>query len=347
MIKALIFDFGQTLVDSADAFRTAEKEAKERLFARLDSEPDGPSWDAFLSRYRSIRKEFHRCSNFSRKAIWQAVCQAFNHKPDLNRFEKWENEYWAQVGSRTHPFPETVSVLEELSRRYQLSLVTNTQGQKNSENHRLALFPQLEKFFQVIIVAGESGIPPKPDLEPFRLCLEQLKILPHEAVFIGDDWRIDICGAREAGIQPIWLRHHSVTRNWPDVETHTPIITSLDELHDLVPQQSIASVDLPGGYHGKVLLVQIVGGRADGLVCLRSGDDWHREILRNAKEEIQDLGFENADVVPLGGAWVQFEPEGTITVYGSSEEFGPCDKKLAADLISHAFPGNRILTRHP
>jgi hypothetical protein len=116
--------------------------------------------------------------------------------------------------------------------------------------------------------------------------------------------------------------------------------------YGLVPQQSIASANLPEEYHGKILLIQIVGGAAHGMVCLRTGDDWHREILRNTKEEIQDLGFENADVVPLGGAWVQSEPDGTITVYGSSEEFGACDKRLAADLISHAFPGNRILTHH-
>ena len=35
MIKAILFDFGQTLVDSADAFRAAEKEAKDRLFAQI------------------------------------------------------------------------------------------------------------------------------------------------------------------------------------------------------------------------------------------------------------------------------------------------------------------------
>ena len=236
MVKAVLFDFGQTLVDSADAFRAAEKEAKDRLFSHVSSGSDGPSWDLFLPRYRSVRKEFHQKSNFSRQAIWQAVCQAFEHQPDSDRFEKWETDYWMKVGSRTAPFPETIPVLEELSQRYQLSLVTNTQGQRSSGKHRLALFPQLERFFEVIIVAGESGIPPKPHNEPFRLCLEQLGILPREAVFIGDDWRIDMCGAEKTGIQPIWLQHYSVKRNWPEVETDIPVITRLDELSDLLEQ---------------------------------------------------------------------------------------------------------------
>jgi len=236
MIKAILFDFGQTLVDSADAFRAAEKEAKDRLFAHLASGPDGPSWDVFLPRYRGIRKEFHRKSNFSRQAIWIAVSEAFDHKPDANRFETWEKEYWAKVGSRTKPFPETIPVLEKLSQGYQLALVTNTQGQKSAVTHRLALFPQLEKFFQVIVVAGESGIPPKPDIEPFRLCMQKLNILPHEAVFVGDDWHIDMGGAKKAELRPVWLRHYSVKRNWPDVETDVPVITRLDELFDLLEQ---------------------------------------------------------------------------------------------------------------
>ena len=35
MIKAVIFDFGQTLVNSAYGFRTAEKEAQDKLFKNL------------------------------------------------------------------------------------------------------------------------------------------------------------------------------------------------------------------------------------------------------------------------------------------------------------------------
>jgi FMN phosphatase YigB (HAD superfamily) len=82
-------------------------------------------------------------------------------------------------------------------------------------------------------VAGEGGIPPKPDQKPFRLCLEKLEISASEAVYIGDDWRIDICGARDAGMHPIWLKHHSVQRNWPEVEDSVPVITSLEKLLDL------------------------------------------------------------------------------------------------------------------
>lgn len=229
MIKAIIFDFGQTLVDSADGFRSAEKEAQNRLFSDLGL----PSWDGFLSQYRKIRKAFHQCSRFSRKEIWEAVYIHFEHEPNTNRLELWESEYWKQVRTETTPFPETVHVLETLSKDYKLALVTNTQGQKASRRHRISLFPELENFFEIVIVAGEDRVPPKPDPAPFLLCLERLGIQPSEAVFVGDDYRIDICGATEVDIRPIWLQHHSVRRNWPEVETSIPVIKTLNELLDL------------------------------------------------------------------------------------------------------------------
>ena len=230
-MKAILFDFGQTLVNSADGFRAAEKEAKDKLYTDLGS--DQVTWDLFLEEYRKLRKAFHQKSNFSRTAIWQAVYQKFACKPDPNLLQEWENRYWDQVKTHTTPFPETLDVLEKLNQHYRLGLITNTQGQKRAGTHRIALFPELERFFEVIVVAGEKGIPPKPDPLPFRKCLEAMNLAPKEAVYVGDDWRIDICGARDMGIQPVWLRHHSVNRNWPDAGSFKPIITSLEELSGL------------------------------------------------------------------------------------------------------------------
>ena len=230
-MKAILFDFGQTLVNSADGFKAAEKEAKEKLYADLGAEQ--VSWDAFLSEYRKIRKAFHQVSNFSRPAIWQAVYDAFACKPAPDKLMAWEEQYWELVKENTTPFPETLDVMEALKSQYRLGLITNTQGQKRSGTHRIALFPELERFFEVIVVAGEEGIPPKPDPLPFKNCLEAMKIKPEEAVYVGDDWRIDICGAQDAGIQPVWIQHHSVKRNWPDTGPFDPTITSLGELLQL------------------------------------------------------------------------------------------------------------------
>ena len=229
MIKAIIFDFGQTLVDSANGFRTAEKEAQDKLFANLSL----TIREDFTDVYRRLRKAFHDRSNFSRKALFNEVYYYYCFAPDDKLLERWETEYWETVKKRTSLFPEAEQVLERLNAIYAVALITNTQGQQSTGSHRISLFPALEKFFKVIIVAGEAGIPTKPDPEPFRVCLQKLGLDPAQAVYVGDDWRIDICGARDAGLNPIWLKHQNVRRNWPQIQTALPVITSLSPLLDL------------------------------------------------------------------------------------------------------------------
>jgi HAD superfamily hydrolase (TIGR01549 family) len=233
MIKAVIFDFGQTLVDSADGFRAAEKEVQAKIYSDLLSISEIGSREAFLDVYRLVRKKNHDKSIFSRFDTWQAVYRHYRVEPDRVRLENWETSYWAKVKSDTRIFPETRQVLGNLTNNYRLALITNTQGQKTTDAHRLSLYPELENFFEVIIVAGEGGVPPKPDPKPYRLCLKTLGLTSSEAVYVGDDWRIDICGAENAGLRPVWLKHRNVRRNWPVVETSVPVITGLKQLLDL------------------------------------------------------------------------------------------------------------------
>jgi hypothetical protein len=108
------------------------------------------------------------------------------------------------------------------------------------------------------------------------------------------------------------------------------------------PRHMVVETDLPEGYRGKILLVALNGGGFDGKVCLRSGDDWHREILRNTQAEMEDLGFIRTRVHPLGGACVRFDPDGCITLWGTSDEFGCCDKEEAAEMIARAYPGKPV-----
>jgi len=230
MIKAIIFDFGQTLVNSADGFRLAEKQAETRIFQDLEL----GSWTDFLTEYRRLRKDFHIKSNFSRLALWQAVYHLYDREPNAALISKAEVDYWDTVESNTKPFPETPAVLQRLASEYRLALITNTQGQAAPGSHRISSFPGLASLFEFIIVAGAAGVPPKPNRAPFLLCLERLGIASAEAIFVGDNWRIDICGAKRIGMHPVWLKHQSVSRKWPLVETSVSVITSLEQLFPIL-----------------------------------------------------------------------------------------------------------------
>jgi len=113
-------------------------------------------------------------------------------------------------------------------------------------------------------------------------------------------------------------------------------------VHGPDPAQIVAETELPEGYVGKILMVLLTGDGFDGAVCLRSGDGWHREILHNTRAEIADLGFPDAQAHPLGGAYAGFDSDDSVVIWGTSDEFGCCDKDLAARLIARAYPEKTV-----
>jgi len=124
----------------------------------------------------------------------------------------------------------------------------------------------------------------------------------------------------------------------------------LNELHSANSEkkeagQKIPQVILPEGYNGKILLVSVSGDGIEDMVILRSGDIWHREILRNTETEIRNLGYHNARVYELGGAHLRFDPDGAIVIHGTSQQYGACDKEHAAKLVRDEFPGRRVEVR--
>jgi hypothetical protein len=116
-------------------------------------------------------------------------------------------------------------------------------------------------------------------------------------------------------------------------------------VHGPDPAKMVAETELPQGYTGKFLVMLITGGGFNQTVCLRSGDSWHREILNNTRAAIADLGFSDAQVDPLGGAYAGFDRDGSIVIWGSSDEFGCCDKQLAASLVARAYPGRSVTVK--
>ncbi len=111
---------------------------------------------------------------------------------------------------------------------------------------------------------------------------------------------------------------------------------------NIEPDSRISPVLLPEGYNGKILLISVSGDGIKKTVLLRSGDLWHREILRNTETEIKSGGFDDVLGHERGGALVRFEPDGMITICGASQEFGACDKEFAAEMVRKAFPKRTV-----
>lgn len=228
MIAALLFDFIETLGSAADGFRAAEKAVQRKIFEHLQVPHLGPvEWPGFQEIYRRERKSFHERGCFSRRLLWERVYAGLGRTREEDLLDRWEDEYWTTVEASMRLFPEAPAVLSGLASRFRLGLVTNQQRQGGTRGLSFPAFSEVAPYFPVLVVGGEEGVPPKPAPAAFQEGLRRLGVRAEEAVFVGDDWKVDICGAREVGIRPVWLQHHSVQRNWPPGDAQVTVISSL------------------------------------------------------------------------------------------------------------------------
>lgn len=126
---------------------------------------------------------------------------------------------------------KTRNVVESLSRRYPLVLVTNFYGNMPTVLKEFAL----EKYFITIVESSIVGIR-KPDPALFALGVEALSLPPTDVVVIGDSYRKDILPAHTLGCHTVWIKGIGWEEETPQPNAQPDaIIKSLEELTPLLP----------------------------------------------------------------------------------------------------------------
>ncbi len=194
MIQALLFDAGGTLVmpnfrRMAEEYErdgisvTADALARAEALARLDFERGDfvrshtDSWISFLQ-------------DIARRAGVAYAPAAYER---LRAYHDTEN-LWERVIDGTH------AALDTLRSRYRLGVISNANGTVKHLFRRLGL----ATYFETIIDSAEAGIE-KPDVRIFQLALRDLNADAADAAYVGDVYKIDILGARAAGMRAILL----------------------------------------------------------------------------------------------------------------------------------------------
>lgn len=123
---------------------------------------------------------------------------------------------------------EAVPVLEALSKKYKLELVSNFYG-----NIRTVLEDfGISKFFPKIVESAVVGVR-KPDPKIFSLGVEDLELKPEEVVVVGDSYRKDIEPAIKLGCKAIWIKGKGWTAE-EDAQTFPNTITDIRQLETLL-----------------------------------------------------------------------------------------------------------------
>jgi putative hydrolase of the HAD superfamily len=108
-----------------------------------------------------------------------------------------------------------------------LGLISNLRRDMSVICDELKLSPLLD----FTVTSGEVGAN-KPHPAIFQAALQKAKVAPSEAIHVGDQYHIDVAGARRVGIKPILIDRHRLFDEFADC----PKINSLNELMPLLTQ---------------------------------------------------------------------------------------------------------------
>jgi REG-2-like HAD superfamily hydrolase len=119
-------------------------------------------------------------------------------------------------------YPDVIDTLKMLKEhKLTLGLISNVGKDLQKTFNDLGLQPYLDYY----ITSHEVGCD-KPQPRIFQAALQKAKVKPNEAIYIGDQYELDIIGAHGVGMKAILIDRKS----WfPDI-TDCPRIQTLDEI---------------------------------------------------------------------------------------------------------------------
>jgi HAD superfamily hydrolase (TIGR01549 family) len=123
--------------------------------------------------------------------------------------------------------PHHLEVVASLGRTHRLGIVTNFDHAPTVRD--VLARDGLSGHFEVVVISGEVGWR-KPHRMLFDAALERLGVRADEALFVGDNFELDVVGATQAGLAAAGYRRGRAA----DRETSHPVIADLADLRRLV-----------------------------------------------------------------------------------------------------------------
>lgn len=226
--KAIFFDFGDTLASTdppyifriASGFRRAGYDISdidfEHAYLRADFEI-----------FKTHQSQGSMNSSQYNSLFFPLLCKALDIKED-------PDDVRANIRKNTTPrrfyrnaLPGTQKLLNYLKQKgYILGIISNNDGYTN----RKCKDVDIHRFFDIIADSTNIGYV-KPDPRIFHHVLDELGLDPEDCLHVGDLYGADVLGAKNAGIEVVWLNYRGINiMN----DTETVQIKELTELIELL-----------------------------------------------------------------------------------------------------------------
>ena len=197
MIKAVLFDLDQTLIDLVKMKTEACKSAmKAMIKAGLKiNEKTG---------YRKLMQTYFKVGIDSNIAFTKFL-EEETGKVDEKILQAGIDAYLKTKPSFLKPFPHVLETLEYLkSLNLKLGIITDAPRTKAVQ--RLEGI-NIIHFFDLIITYDDIG-EEKPSEKPFKLALEKLNLYPEQILFVGDSFMRDIRPAEKLGMETLRIKRY-------------------------------------------------------------------------------------------------------------------------------------------
>ena len=179
--QTILFDLDSTLIDNVEAFRRILPIVSKR-------------YPIFFNREDLLFRIYFNFSNGER--IFEDICWEI-HWDNPPTYAIFFDFLWDLYIHASVCFPCTVPTLEILKKRgYRLGIITN--GDPLSQNVKIDA-AGIRDYFDTILVSKAVGIS-KPNSEIYELAMEMLGAEKNTTLFVGDNPKTDIMGARNTGI---------------------------------------------------------------------------------------------------------------------------------------------------
>ncbi|MBA7616033.1 Phosphoglycolate phosphatase [subsurface metagenome] len=174
----------------------------------------------FPIRQRSPEEQAKIYAHYQQTVLTEAGVNLSNSPDIFTKIIEKLQELYKEI--RFVLFDDVLSTLKTLKKQnLTLGLLTNMDTDMKPICSELGL----EVYLDFIVTSGEAGAD-KPQPQIFLTALQQAGVKASEAVHVGDQYKIDVIGARGVGINPILIDRYNL---FPEV-TDCPRIHSLSEL---------------------------------------------------------------------------------------------------------------------
>lgn len=244
--RAVLFDFGDTLVHFGDVDRRALFEQAAwrtyKMWARRQRRM--PGWQRYyLHQTFSLRWGFFKTMVLRRELdairyMRRACRKLWLHAPQ-EFFEELAWQWYKPLAEIAEVDPLLPEVLDDLrARGYELAVVSNTFVPGLVMDRHLRALSLIDRF-PVRVYSSDVGYR-KPDRRIFDLALEKLEIPAEKATFVGDLPATDIEGARRAGISAVWMNRDGEAKAeasgaGPEIHRITELPAMLEKLYAGAP----------------------------------------------------------------------------------------------------------------